>query len=80
MRFGMWFYRIFRCLVIIPDLFIIRDIVRYEYFLKTVFLTFFGNEDIAVFKYDFGIDLSVTDIAKADRMVVVYIIPIIHLL
>ena len=54
--------------------------MRYVFFLKTVFLTFFGNEDIAVFKYDFGIALSVTDIAKADRMVVVNIIAIIHLL
>ena len=76
-RFRMGFPGVFAGFVVVPDLLVVFDIDSDKYLLEAVFLTGLGQIDVVIFKNDLGAQLPVAFDAKADRMIVVNIIPLI---
>ena len=58
-RGGMRRLRILRCLIVIPDLLVIINIVSNEYFLKSVFRTMLRHEHVTLFEDNFRADRTV---------------------
>ena len=73
-RGGMRRLRILRCLIVIPDLLVIINIVSNEYFLKSVFRTMLRHEHLTAFEDDLSANRSVTNSTKTLRVVVVDIV------
>jgi hypothetical protein len=73
--------RIFAGFIIVSDLFVILDVNGNQHFLKAMLLAGLGQIDFAVLENDLGAQLPVAFNAKADRMVVIYVVaPIFHVL
>jgi hypothetical protein len=73
----MWFARVFGCLIVIPDLFIIFNIGCDQHFLPAMLFTVLMEVNLSVFKNDLGADLPVTNNTKAGGMVVINIVALI---
>ena len=67
----MWFLRIFRSFVVVPDLLVIVYIVGDKHLLKAVLRTSFCHEHLRILEYDFGVDLSMTNRAETLGKVVI---------
>ena len=74
MRFGVRRNRIFRCFVIVTYLLVEFNIGSYKHLLKTMFLAFFIQVHIAIFKHYLGINAFMALNTKANGMIVVNII------